>query len=65
VQLVGRNSARLRRSKGLTEEEIEARSGSSKQYISSLERERRNPTVIALFELAQALQVSHVELVLR
>jgi transcriptional regulator with XRE-family HTH domain len=28
-----------------------------------LERGRRNPTVITLFELAQALGVSHVELV--
>jgi transcriptional regulator with XRE-family HTH domain len=63
-KLVGRNFARLRRAKGLTQEEVEARSGYSRQYISSLERGRRNPTVITLFDLAQALQVSHVELVL-
>ncbi len=63
-KLVGRNFARLHRAKGLTQEEVEARSGFSQQYISSLERGRRNPTVITLFELAQALQVSHVELVL-
>ncbi|MCF3947966.1 helix-turn-helix domain-containing protein [Acidiphilium sp. AL] len=62
-KLVGRNFARLRRSKGLTQEEIEARSGFSQQYLSSLERGRRNPTIITLFELAQALGVSHVELV--
>ncbi len=62
-KLVGRNFARLRREKGLTQEDVEARSGLSQQYLSSLERGRRNPTVITLFELAQALGVSHVELV--
>ena len=62
-KLVGRNFARLRREKGLTQEEIEARSGFSQQYLSSLERGRRNPTVITLYEIAQALEVSHVALV--
>ncbi|NEH73614.1 helix-turn-helix domain-containing protein [Rhizobium leguminosarum] len=62
-KLVGSNFARLRREKGLTQEEVEARSGFSQQYLSSLERGRRNPTVITLYELAQALEVSHVELV--
>jgi transcriptional regulator with XRE-family HTH domain len=63
-KLVGRNFARLRRAKGLTQEEVEARSGFSQQYLSSLENGRRNPTVITLFELAQVLGVSHVELVM-
>ena len=62
-KLVDRNFARLRREKGLTQEEVEARSGFSQQYLSSLERGRRNPTVITLYELSQALGVSHVELV--
>ncbi|PRD40412.1 transcriptional regulator [Phyllobacterium phragmitis] len=53
------------REKGLTQEEVEARSGFSQQYLSSLERGRRNPTVITLYELAQALGVSHVDLVER
>ena len=61
-KLVGRNFARLRRAKGLTQEEVEARSGFSQQYLSGLERGRRNPTIITLYELAQALDVSHVEL---
>jgi len=51
-QLVGRNFARLRREKGLTQ-----------QYLSGLERGQRNPTVITLYELAKALDVDHVELV--
>lgn len=62
-KLVGKNFARLRREKGLTQEEISARSGFSQQYLSSLERGRRNPTVITLYELAQALGVTHVELI--
>lgn len=62
-KLVGRNLARLRREKGLTQEELQVRSGLSQQYLSGLERGRRNPTVITLYELAQALGVSHVELV--
>ncbi|TRC72066.1 helix-turn-helix transcriptional regulator [Mesorhizobium sp. WSM4307] len=62
-RLVGRNFARLRQEMGLTQEEVEARSGFSQQYLSGLERGQRNPTVITLYELAQALGVSHVELV--
>lgn len=62
-KLVGRNVARLRREKGLTQEDLAARSGFSQQYLSSLERGRRNPTVITLYELALALEVSHTLLV--
>ena len=63
-KLVGRNFARIRREKRLTQEEVEARSGFSQQYLSGLERGKRNPTVVTLYELAQALGVSHVELVM-
>lgn len=62
-RLVGQNFARLRQERGLTQEQVEERSGFSQQYISGLERGQRNPTVITLYELAQALGVSHVELV--
>lgn len=62
-KLVGRNFARLRREKGLTQEDVQARSGFSQQYLSGLERGRRNPTIITLYELARALEVSHVALV--
>lgn len=62
-KLVGRNFARLRREKGLTQEEVEVRSGFSQQYLSGLERGQRNPTIITLYELSQALGVSHMELV--
>lgn len=63
-RLVGRNFARLRRERRLTQEDVEARSGFSQQYLSGLERGKRNPTVVTLYELAQAIGVSHVDLVL-
>lgn len=63
-KLVGRNFARLRREKRLTQEEVEARSGFSQQYLSGLEQGKRNPTVVTLYELAQAIGVSHVDLVM-
>lgn len=62
-KLVGRNFARLRKDKGLTQEQLEERSGFSQQYLSGLERGQRNPTVITLYELSQALGVSCVELI--
>ena len=61
-KLVGQNFSRLRREKGLTQEEIEERSGFSQQYLSGLERGQRNPTVITIYELAQALGVDYLEL---
>lgn len=62
-KLVGRNFARLRRAKGLTQEEVSARSGFTQGYLSDLEVGRRNPTIVSLYELAQALGVELVELV--
>ena len=58
-----RNAKKIRLAKGLTQEEFAERSGFSQQYISDLERGRRNPTVVSLYELAQALGVTHMELV--
>ena len=61
-RLVGRNFARIRREKGLTQEQMEERSGFSQQYLSGLEHGRRNPTVVTLYELAQALGVTPLDL---
>jgi len=62
-KLVDRNFALLRREKCLTQEDVEARSGYSQQYLSGLERGKRTPSVITLYEIAQAHGVNHVELV--
>jgi transcriptional regulator with XRE-family HTH domain len=62
-KLVGRNVKRIRQEKGLTQEQLAEISGFSQQYISGLEQGRRNPTIVSLYELATALEVSHMELV--
>lgn len=62
-KLVGRNAARLRDAAGLTQEALAERAGMSQQYISDLERGKCNPTIVTLYELAQALGVGQVELV--
>jgi transcriptional regulator with XRE-family HTH domain len=61
-RLVGRNVRDARIRCGLTQEKFAERSGFTQQYISDLERGLRNPTVVTVFELAQALDVSHLEL---
>ena len=63
-KLVGRNFERLRKQKGFTQEKFSEASGFTQQYISGLERGRRNPTIVTLFELATTLGVSHIDLVL-
>lgn len=62
-KLVGRNFARLRLERGLTQEQVEELSGFSQQYLSGLERGKRNPTIVTLYELAQVLKVRHVDLI--
>lgn len=46
----------------MTQEAFAERSGFSQQYVSDLERGRRNPTVVSLYELASALDVAPAEL---
>lgn len=62
-RLVGMNFARLRKEKGFTQERFAETSGFTQQYVSDLERGRRNPTVVTLFHLASALGVMPVDLV--
>jgi transcriptional regulator with XRE-family HTH domain len=62
-ELVGSNVKRIRQEKGLTQEQLAELSGFSQQYISGLERGRRNPTIVTIYELAIVLGVDHVELV--
>jgi len=62
-KLVGDNTARIRKEKGLTQEALAEKSGLSQQYISGLENGQRNPTIVTLYELATALGVGHLDLV--
>jgi transcriptional regulator with XRE-family HTH domain len=61
-RLVGQNVRRIRLKRGLTQEQFAEISGFSQQYLSGLEKGKRNPTVVTVFELASALGVSHIDL---
>lgn len=61
-RLVGENVRRIRQKKGLTQEHLADISGFSQQYISGLERGRRNPTVVTVYELASALGANYLDL---
>lgn len=60
--LIARNFSRIRAEKGLTQEDVAVRSGFSQQYLSGLEQGKRNPTIITVYELAQALEVNYLDL---
>lgn len=62
-KLVGANVRRFRQEKGLTQEEFAEKSGFSQQYVSGLENGRRNPTIVSLYELAQALDTTPIALI--
>ena len=52
----------LRRSRGLTQEELAARAHIHRNYVGALERGERSPTFDSAAKLLQALGVSWVEL---
>lgn len=54
---------RLRKARGLTQEQVAEQSGYGQNYISWLERGRRNPTVITLFHLSEAVGATPRDLV--
>ncbi|TRD03778.1 helix-turn-helix transcriptional regulator [Mesorhizobium sp. WSM4303] len=62
-KLVGENFARLRAASGLTQEQVAERANLTQQYLSDLERGKRNPTIETLYAIASALGVSHLDLV--
>ena len=62
-KLVGDNTARTRKEKGLTQEALAEKSGLSQQYISGLQNGLRNLKVLTLCKLATALGVGHLDLV--
>ena len=62
-RLVGRNVQRLRLQAGLTQEQLSVKSGFGQNYLSGLEKGRRNPTVLTLHQLAEALDTTPVVLI--
>ena len=65
VQLLGVNVRRLRKLKGMSQEELSLEAGMKRSYVSDLERGTRNPSVRALGRLADALSVDPKDLLER
>lgn len=61
--LVGENLKRLRTRRGMTQEQLAEKSGFTQQYLSDLEKGKRNPTIVSIYELALALDATHLDLV--
>lgn len=63
LQKFGLHLASIRQEKGLSQEQLEETSGLNRTYISSLERGKRNPTIVTLSALSNALNISLSELI--
>jgi transcriptional regulator with XRE-family HTH domain len=63
--VVGINLQRLRRERGLSQEELAFCSGSTRAYLSGIEAGRRNATILTLAKLANALGVDVAEFFVR
>jgi transcriptional regulator with XRE-family HTH domain len=61
-KLFGKQLAKLRRAKGLKQHELEEKIGSGPQYVSHLETGRSKPGFDNIFQIAEALDVSPMEL---
>jgi transcriptional regulator with XRE-family HTH domain len=63
LKTFGRSIRRLRKQRGLSQEDLAEACGLSRNYISDIERGVRNPGVLVLVALAKALKVPLRELV--
>lgn len=61
-KVVGLNVLRLRRERGISQEELSFRSGFGRAYLSGLETGKRNPTIGSLWEIASALDATPIDL---
>ncbi|PCJ99467.1 MAG: transcriptional regulator [Zetaproteobacteria bacterium] len=59
---VGKNLARIRKEKGLSQEALAFECDLHRTYISGIERGIRNPSIVNLDKIAKALKVSVKEL---
>jgi transcriptional regulator with XRE-family HTH domain len=56
--VLGRNVRRLRQQKGLTQEELAFEAEIDLTYMGGIERGRRNPSLLVMARIADALSVS-------
>ena len=64
-RLFGRILRELRTERGLSQEELGFESNYHRTYISQLERGQKNPSLKAIFRLAEALGVKPSEMIRR
>jgi transcriptional regulator with XRE-family HTH domain len=57
ARLLGKNVRRLRQQKGLTQEELAFEAEIDLTYVGGLERGKRNPSLIVMARIADALSV--------
>ena len=62
VQLLGANVRHYRKLKGMTQEQLALDAEMERSYVSDLERGTRNPSVVALGRLADALDIAPCKL---
>ena len=62
--VVGGNVRRLRTARGLTQEQLAFEAGLDLTYVGGIERGRRNPSVLVLVRLAEALHATPAQLVI-
>jgi transcriptional regulator with XRE-family HTH domain len=55
--ILGRNVRRLRKQKGLTQEELAFEAEIDLTYVGGIERGRRNPSLLVMARIADALSV--------
>lgn len=60
--ILGRNLRMWRHKRQLTQEELQAATGVSQQFLSELETGGRNPSLRMMAKIAAALEVEPVEL---
>jgi len=60
--IFGRNVRRLRQERGLTQEQLAFEARIDLTYLGGIERERRNPSLLVICRIAEALAVAPADL---
>lgn len=64
-EIVGANVRRLRKARGLTQEQLAHEAGVAMRYVAGVERAEENPSLRFLVKIADALEVEPATLLLR
>lgn len=54
----GQRVVELRKKQGLTQEELADKAEIERSYMGAIERGERNPTLVKVFQLSKALEIS-------